>query len=258
MRENIYVLIGLAMIGVFFLVLLMILLQMKSRNKLLFQKRKIAEAEMEHQKALTHTLILSQEAERKRIGMDLHDEVGSALSALRLYIEQVFPDGDIHTVQLKKESKLKIDRIITNVRKTSHNLSPFLKGVYELSDAIEDFIANIHVVSGIAIQTNIDKTGCSFLPESAQLALYRILCELMNNTVKHAKATNITILFNKHIDKLQIIYSDNGIGFSTTGNSTRKGIGMMNIESRINLLNANFMIVSEPNAGFTMQIDIPV
>ncbi len=258
MRDNIYLLIVLVMLGIFLLVFLMILLHVRNQNKLLFQKKKMAETEIEHRKALTNTLIISQEEERKRIGMDLHDEVGTALSALRMYIEQTLPDEHVQINKSKQESKNKIDSIIQQVRKISHNLSPFFKGAYELKDALEDIAGSISITARIKASIDfggIDNFNC--LNEEAQLALYRVICELINNTVKHAGATELKINFRKELSNLKVLYTDNGVGILLT-DINRKGIGLMNIESRLDMMNAIYEIDSQPDSGFRFSIKIPV
>ena len=258
MRENIYLLIVLLMLGVFLVVFMMILLNVKNQNKILSQKRKMPEAEIEHQKALAHTLIISQEAERKRIGMDLHDEVGTALSALRMYIEQIFPEEQEYLLELKKDSKTKIDRIIHNVRRISHNLSPFLKGAYELKDALEDIINGVNASAGLKASIDFGNIAdFNSLSEEAQLALYRVICELINNTIKHSGASELNIVFRRASSLfIELTYNDNGIGLTGLKNND-KGIGMMNIESRMAMMAAVWKIDKQSNAGFRMDIQIP-
>src|SRR5687767_11363040 len=86
--DNIYLLLIIGMFGTVLLVVIFILINIRSKNKLLRQQRKTQEAALQHQKDLLHATINSQEEERKRIGSDLHDEVGSALSTLRMYIQK--------------------------------------------------------------------------------------------------------------------------------------------------------------------------
>lgn len=122
MLDNISYLVVVGMLGVFLLITLMIVLQIRNQNKLLHQQRKLSEAEVTHQKNLLQAVITSQESERQRIGSDLHDEVGSVLSSLRLLIEKnsITEQQD---AAFALQSKQLIDRVITRVRHISHNLS---------------------------------------------------------------------------------------------------------------------------------------
>lgn len=259
MADNIYILVAGAMIGIFFIVFLMIFLQIKTQNRILQQKKTIAESRIQHQNELARILIISQEDERKRIGMNLHDEVGTALSSLRMLLEKM-NDGNekepLHNLTLS--GKRSIDNIINNVRRISHNLSPFTKNAYELADALDDLCEQINSANGLlaAIDYNsIQKFD--FLEEDSQLALYRILSELINNTIKHASATSLRISFLNTGSLLMVNYSDDGIGMVNTGGS-KNGIGMANIESRCNLMKAVFSIRDNKTKGFGIEIKIPV
>jgi len=252
--ESIYILVVIAMLGAFLLVLLTILLQIRTQNKMLAQKRQIAEAELIHQQELIRTFIVSQENERKRIGMDLHDEVGTALSSLRMYMEQLTA---LDASAAKKEAKQKIDTIIQNVRNISHNLSPFIKGAYGFMDALEDLAETLRH-SG-QIDAVIDFNGIEdfdFIGDDHKLALYRILSELINNTLKHAQATALHVEFSRKNGNLQIEYSDNGKGI-TGPQKKQQGIGLMNIESRLRMMNASYSHPATPAGGFSMVLLIP-
>src|SRR5688572_16798827 len=147
MTDNIHLLVIIAMVGAAFLVVSFILIVIYNNNKLLKQKRKMQEAELNHQKDLLYAVIDSQEKERQRIGMDLHDEVGSSLSSLRMimegFIEKVKdkPDAETFCTQSKKI----IDDVITNVRAISHDLSPLGKGTYDFTDALKDLQDRINL-----------------------------------------------------------------------------------------------------------------
>lgn len=250
--ENIYILVVIAMLGSFLLVLLTIVLQIRTQNKVLAQKRQIAEAELTHQQALIRTFIVSQENERKRIGMDLHDEVGTALSSLRMHIEMVADTG------FKKDTKTQIDTIIRSVRNISHNLSPFLKGAYGLLDALEDLVEGLNRTGGINASINFNgMEDFDFLNDDSKLALYRVLSELINNTLKHAAATALSVQFKLGNAQLHISYSDNGKGI-TAPQKKQQGIGLMNIESRVRMMNATCAMPAMPGKGFSMEILIPV
>lgn len=250
--ENIYILVIIAMLGTFLLVLLTILLQVRNQNNMLAQKRQLAEAELTHQRELISTFIVSQENERKRIGMDLHDEVGTALSSLRMQIEQVTD------ATLKQNTKLQIDTIIYSVRNISHNLSPFLKGAYGLMDALEDLIDGLNSTGHIEASITFSGiTDFEFLNEDAKPAIYRVLSELINNTVKHAAASALSVHFERDEAALRISYSDNGKGI-TALQTKQQGIGLMNIESRVRMMNATYTLQAQPGNGFFMEIMIPV
>lgn len=256
MADNPYYLVVVGMLGVFLLIALMIMLQVRNQNKLLHQQRKMSEAEISHQKDLLQSVITSQEAERQRIGSDLHDEVGSVLSSLRLLIEK-----HIHTDSPEdvfgKQSKQLIDRVITNVRQISHNLSPRISGSYGFFDAVHELADTVNQSGTLRLNLNFDESIAETpIPEHAAMALYRVLAEMINNTIKHAKATGIIINVAVNDGKMNIRYSDDGIGLPKEKQPGR-GMGMQNIESRLNMINASWQL-PDMAKGFAMDLSVPL
>lgn len=266
MTDNIFILIILSVIGIALFVGGVILLQMKSRNSLLLKEQQMAAAEIAHQKDLLHAIITSQEAERKRIGTDLHDEVGSVLSSLRILIERhnelnisgtdIASSGkDIFSAQ----SKILIDRVIKSVRQISHDLSPRISGQFGLYDALHE-LCDAVVTSG-AIRVNLDfneeDSPVSLNPGAAVL-IYRLLAELINNTIKHADAKQIDICIRSSGDQMQLEYRDDGIGFMPHHTMIKKGMGLQNIESRLTILQARSEWKTGAGKGFHIVINIPL
>jgi signal transduction histidine kinase len=256
--DNIYLLIIIGMFGSALLVISFILINIRNRNKLLRQKRNAQEAVLQHQKDLLHATINSQEEERKRIGSDLHDEVGSALSTLRMYIQKFThePEAGI-TSEFGIKSRSMIDSIITNTRNISHDLSPITGGAYGLSDALEDFCDQVNEAGRLEITLSIaNENILNQLDLTHALALYRVIRELIKNTVTHAEAKHITIDFRDNDGHLYLIYKDDGKGMEkTTG---QKGMGMNNIESRLGMIGASYEIRTGPGRGFEIAIRVPI
>jgi signal transduction histidine kinase len=256
--DNIYILIILGMVGSFLMVGSFILLYIKNQNKILKQRQQLQFKEIEHQKELLHAIIESQETERKRIGQDLHDDVGTALSSLRLTIEMFKPgseeDNNNKHVKLSKEI---IDKVIRDVRYISHNLSPPALSYYGLAAAIEEkasFINNSGQLTITLINHAEELLKGISLPVS--VALYRVLEELINNTIKHAGATQSLIKVTPANNALSITYSDNGKGMDAS--SIIVGMGMQNIESRLTVINADYVIDTIAGQGFKVDINYPL
>jgi signal transduction histidine kinase len=256
--DNIYILVVLGMVGSFLMVGSFILLFVRNQNKILNQRQQLQAKEIVHQKELLQAIIESQETERKRIGQDLHDDVGTALSSLRLTIEmfepgQVVGSNDKHI----KVSKEIIDNVIKNVRYISHNLSPPTLSYYGLAGAIEEkasFINNSGQLSINIVNDAEDVLAKINLPVA--VALYRVLEELINNTIKHAGATEASIAINCIDNILYINYSDNGKGMSAS--SAKIGMGMQNIESRLTVVNARYKVETAVGSGFSLKITYPL
>jgi signal transduction histidine kinase len=256
MTDNPYFLIVVGMLGIFLLIALMIMLQIRNQNRLLHQQRKMSETEISHQKDLLQAVITSQEAERQRIGSDLHDEVGSVLSSLRLLIEKHI-QAHQQDEGFSKQSKQLIDRVITNVRQISHNLSPRIAGSYGFFDAVHELADTVNQSGTLQLHLNFDESIAETpMQENAAMAMYRVLAELINNTIKHAKASNIFISVTVDSGKMDIAYSDDGIGLPKE-KQTGRGMGMQNIESRLNMINASWHTPGIAK-GFTMQVSVPI
>ena len=242
------------------LVFSVVLIHNRSQNRLLKQREKAREMELQHQKHLLNAVITSQEAERKRIGQDLHDDMGAALSSLRLMIDMYKPvHEDVLKYQAFNENcKGAIDEIIVNVRHIAHHLSPSLLSLRGLTAALNkqlDFIN--HAISTKAVVSNEAEDVLANLDLPTATALYRVLEELLNNTIKHAKATSIQIEFSLSNDVLMISYQDNGIGLPKGVRGTAAGMGLRNIESRLSLINASYEI-AEPARGFQLRMFYPL
>jgi signal transduction histidine kinase len=254
--DNIYLLVIFAMIGSALLVVSFILIIIYNSNKLLKQKRKLQEAEISYQKELLYAIINSQEKERQRIGMDLHDEVGSSLSSLRLMIENFIDKASVlpQASQFCNQSKQVIDAVITNVRNISHNLSPLGKGTYEFIDALEDLKDNVNQSPFIFMSIDNQSKHLASLNDVCALALYRVFSELVNNTIKHSKATEIKLSIMENNHQLVFKYKDNGIGIAKNGSTIKSGIGMKNIESRLQMIESVFTLNQTENKGFEIDI----
>ncbi|SFD26679.1 Histidine kinase-, DNA gyrase B-, and HSP90-like ATPase [Chitinophaga sp. CF118] len=248
--DNIYVLVIIAMTGTFILVISFLLLYVYNHNKILKQKQMLDQTEIAHQKKLMLTIFESQEEERKRIGGDLHDSVGAALSSLRLIIDS---RDDFMLTSFKQDCKNIIDKVITDTRNIAHNLSPPTLSLYGLSEAITE-LADIACKSG-TLEVIIDNQAeelLETLPHSISLGMYRVLEELMTNTLRHSFANTVHITFRATPEHLSIIYADNGIGYNEE--DITKGMGLFNITNRLQIIDATHWISTGRGKGFRINI----
>jgi signal transduction histidine kinase len=236
---------GMLLIAAFFL--LFIYNYQKRTVKQLEEKQLL---ELTHQRDMLHAIIRSQEDERKRIGMNLHDEVGTALSSLRMMIECYDVNADNSLPQCKSV----IDRVLFDMRNISHDLSPIRQGVCDFLDALEELWDSINLGGQLSVNLFISGRDALSLNENNGLALYRVLSELLNNTIKHAKAKNVEIHFSAEREHLRIDYSDDGIGLPPTIEQ-KKGMGIYNIESRLNMIGATYSIDQTATKGIRMHIE---
>ncbi|MEO8960303.1 MAG: histidine kinase [Ginsengibacter sp.] len=248
--------------NIFILIVLIaaVLLQVRNQNKLLQKQKQLAAEEIKHQKDLLESIISSQEIERRRIGNDLHDEVGAILSALRMLIEMQNRQG-VLTMQQEfiNQSKRLIDIVIKKVRQISHNLSPHVIGNFWFYDAMIELSEVVNVTDSLRLTLDFEENEIPpDLDVNISLGLYRVITELVNNTIEHANANLITITFNTLNKIWQITYTDDGIGFNQKTPSTSRGMGFRNIESRLEMIHAKWNMQKEKTSGFACKVLVPL
>ncbi|MBB5644659.1 sensor histidine kinase [Pedobacter cryoconitis] len=253
--DNIFLLIILCTGGIFLLVISFVILFINNQKKLLRNRQQIHEAEMSYQKELMRVVLQSQEEERKRIGQDLHDDVGGSLSNLRMLINRDELPEEQENKAVIANHKLLIDKIIQDVRNISHNLSPPALALFGFTVALEELIDSINDEDNSLITLINDAEAITDqLPYDMALALIRVLQELISNTIKHGDAKRIEVSIFMENGLLVIQYRDEGVGYDPGNQKNRKGMGMQNIESRLNMINATYTMKTAPGSGFSMFI----
>lgn len=260
MNESIYIAIVSSAGGMCIIITGVILLQVRNQRRLLKKQAELSAAALAYQKDLLQAVIHSQEAERERIGNDLHDEVGATLSSLRMLIEKNVDDipGTVHTFSM--QSKAIIDGVIRNVREISHQLSPHVSGPHGFYDSLHQLCDTINASGKLQVSLEPEEiTLPENLAPSTSMAIYRVIAELLNNTIKHARATHVRIHFDRKEDAgvLEIDYQDNGIGLNQPNPNGSNGMGMRNIESRLNMIQARWEMQQRNSRGFELFISIP-
>ncbi|MFT3980864.1 MAG: histidine kinase [Ferruginibacter sp.] len=257
MNESIYIAIISSTAAIGIIITAVILLQVRNQRRLLKKQAELAAAAIAHQKELLQAVIQSQEAERQRIGSDLHDEVGATLSSLRMLIEKN-SDESSRDNTFTHQSKTMIDGVIKNVRTISHQLSPQINGQHGFYDSLLDLCDHINAGGQLKILLELEEgTIPAGWSAGTCMAIYRVIAELLNNTIKHAQAHNATIRFLHSGHQLLISYEDDGIGF-TQQPHTGKGMGLQNIESRLNMIKATWEITGTGKKGFGLTASVPV
>jgi signal transduction histidine kinase len=228
-----------------------------------FSRKKIIEKEIEkknleinHQKELLRSFIVTQESERKRIAQDLHDDISSKLNVVSLNTHL------LKTPNLSEDELLEITNNITdltqkaleNSRRIAHDLLPPVLEKFGLHAGIEELV--VEVTSGKTVKVDYkNNLVFDFEHTDRHLHIFRILQELMNNSIRHGKATEITIKFDALNGKQTCFYSDNGFGFNSNDKNNQKGLGMKNIESRVSFLNGEINFQSTVNKGIKVQFN---
>ena len=226
------------------------------QKRILLKQQEIHEVDIQHKKELISTNIQSAETERIRIAKDIHDEIGSIFSTLSLTINQI-DKNDLNTSSIQSAKKL-VQTGINSVRRISHAIVPFELELLGLQETLENYYETIESASGI--KTEIVFTGDDkLLTPDITLNIYRILQELISNSLKYSSAkkinTSINLTLNDNL--MTMSYSDDGIGINLSDKKNHKGIGFKNIESRVIFLNGDFEINTSYKNGFKCTILIP-
>ena len=149
-----------------------------------------------------------------------------------------------------------MDNAIADMSRISHNISPHILENYGLTVALENFLSELKISDNLKFDLNFEKFNRFDLKK--ELTIYRTISELINNTIKHAQATRITINIFILNNMLNLVYEDNGIGFSVDEKTAAKqGMGLKNIESRIHSLEGIVVIDSQQSKGMKATITIP-
>lgn len=247
-NDNFYFLIFLGTAGVVLLTTVSILLVIVHRNRTLNQQKQMQQAALEHQKALVQSIVQSQEKERSHIGAELHDNIVNSIMLLNLLIEK----QDKHAALQLSE------KIATGIRSLSHGLSPATLRLFGLQEVLKELAEQLEEANHLTVHLQTDDVLSSVaIPYETTLHLYRIIQELVTNTLKYADAGIICISLTVIDNTLRLCYSDNGKGFEYN-NSRLRGNGMYNIESRLQVLQATCQFFSAPGKGVQMEINLPL
>lgn len=221
------------------------------------QSEKVEQLKKEQQVMALKSMMDGEEKERSRMARDLHDGLGGLLSSAKLHFSNIQTENtDLKQSEDFRKALELLDNTSSEARKIAHNLMPEALVKFGLLDALRDFCNNISESNSLVIDFQSYKLK-KRLPESMEIMVYRIVQELMNNIVKHAKATDAIVQLMQNEQILFLTVEDNGIGFDN--NKVEKdGAGMGNIKSRVDFLNGTFEIDSKQNEGTAININIPI
>jgi len=211
----------------------------------------------QHDKEILNTIIETQEVERRKFAEDLHDELGPFLSGIKLYIKELAYNNDDQEKRLSMIEYLSdfVNSAVEKTRSISNDLMPNVLTSYGIKAALKSFCYRIEKVSSLKINLNI--TIDSLDDKRKELALYRIMIELINNTMKHAEAQNIKIDLLYEGQLLTCRYADDGKGFDfKQALDKHTGIGLRSVIGRLSSIDGKYNFKSEPQQGFQFEIFI--
>lgn len=207
------------------------------------------------EKKLAKEIIHLREEERLKLGQELHDSVNPLLSVVKIYLSFI----DVSTeknIDSKTQAASALLSAIENIRSISSALVVSKKTNYNLTLLINDLVENINHTGILKISFKLtSKKEIKNISPEIKIALYRIIQEQLNNTLKHSEAKNAKIRLSCTNGFIRLIIKDDGVGYDTAKQA--KGIGLINITERVNLYNGKMQITSAPGKGCCLDIVLP-
>lgn len=250
------------LIGIVFLIILSLLSyrNLHQRHHILKQneilnKQRIQELEKEHQLVAMQSVLKGQEEERSRLAKDLHDGVGGLLSGVKLNLLTM--KGNVFLTEENAQSMnnviVQLDQSIAELRRVSHNMMPESLIKYGLKEALENYCDNLNLSGKIKVQLQaygMEKR----MEQNTEIVLYRIVQELLNNTIRHAEAKNVLIQLSQADDTFNLTVEDDGKGFDISKGAQKGGAGLANIKARAEYLDASVDFRSITGEGTSVSV----
>ncbi|MCB2221684.1 MAG: sensor histidine kinase [Bacteroidetes bacterium] len=236
------------------LISIVILLSLIFIKRIFNIQKQIEELRKQNETRVLSAILKTEEKERQNFAKELHDGLGPLLSAVKMTISAIGRDKD--NTKFAGNAEKQIDESITTLREISNKLSPHVLNNFGLLKAVKSFIKNLAIIDNPVIHLNSNLENKRFA-YNIEVVLYRVVCELISNSIKYANANNLYIDLITNEKTISLKFMDDGEGFDTSLlDREHKGLGYANIHSRIRSLNGSIHIFSAPNEGVTVNIQI--
>jgi signal transduction histidine kinase len=251
-----YLLIG----GAITLFIISLLSYRNYKQKQKIQQQRIADLETQQQLTATEAVLKGEEQERTRLAKDLHDGLGGMLSGIKYSFNTM--KGNLvmtpENAQAFERSMDMLDSSIKEMRRVAHNMMPEALVKFGLDTALKDFCADINNSGALKISYQSIGLENIVLEQTTAITIYRIVQELINNTMKHAVAKTAIVQVTKTNNQLAVTVEDDGKGFDTSILRQSKGIGWSNIQNRVEFLKGNLDVQSEKEKGTSVHIEMNI
>ncbi|MCC8087752.1 MAG: histidine kinase [Rikenellaceae bacterium] len=211
-----------------------------------------------YEKRILNAIIQTEEKERQRFSKEIHDGIGPLLSSAKMSVSM------LAKLNSQTEHKAVIDNISTvieesikSAKEISNNLNPHILMNFGLIRALDNFIKKISVSHTVKINFDTNLRNIR-LDQDLEVILYRVACEMINNSLKHADASVINLNIEKNGDIVSILFEDNGRGFipEEVIDVAGGGMGLSNIVSRIGSVKGIVDIISAPGSGTKITVNV--
>ncbi|MGC8802561.1 MAG: sensor histidine kinase [Bacteroidales bacterium] len=223
--------------------------------------KKAEKQRQEADKKVLNAVIQAEEKERRRLAKDLHDGMGPLLSSAKMAISSLKQqENNEEKRKIIENTDYVISEAIRSLKEISNNLSPHVLDNFGLASAIKSFASKVASMQQINIHFESNMYDVRF-DYNREVILYRVACELINNTLKHAQASNIHIQLSRYNKIINLSYADDGKGFNVNEilhKTPAEGMGLHNILNRLKSIKAIVNIDSEKGKGFRIIIIVNV
>ncbi|MFT3980737.1 MAG: sensor histidine kinase [Ferruginibacter sp.] len=250
-----YVLAG----GAVAVLLISLLFYRNYRHKQKLQQQRITELETQQQLTATEAVLKGEEQERTRLAKDLHDGLGGMLSSVKYSLNTM--KGNLimtpENAQAFERSIDMLDSSIKEMRRVAHNMMPEALVKFGLDTALKDFCNDVNQ-SGV-LKVHYESIGMedASIGQTTAITIYRIVQELLNNSIKHAVAKNAIVQLSRVNNSLSVTVEDDGKGFDTSILQSVRGIGWSNIKNRVEFLKGKMDVNSRTGEGTSVLIELP-
>lgn len=223
-------------------------------EKVVLQKKLDSEREI-RSRYITAAAIRGQESERSKVSRELHDNVNQVLTTVKLFLELCI-DQKVDALSILPKCVEYLNSTITEIRSLSRQLSAPSLGSMNFRETLSDLAESFRSAGQLQVQLTFDTFSFREMENELHLTLYRIAQEQLTNVVKYAQATGVEIQVTEIDTVLHFTIQDDGVGFDVA--QKRKGIGITNMQSRVEILNGQFQVLSQPGKGTRLEVEIPV
>jgi signal transduction histidine kinase len=227
------------------------------RQKQALQQQQIVQLQNEKQLMATEAVLEGEERERARLAKDLHDGLGGMLSGLKYNLNNM-KGNQIMTVENQaafERSLEMLDKSIREMRRVAHNMMPEALLRFGLDAALRDFCNDITLSHALSVNYQSLGMQDTAIDQTRAITIYRIVQELINNTIRHAGARSAIVQLSRDGEHISLTVEDDGNGFDTAVTHASTGIGWSNIRSRVAFLNGK-LDVSSDSAGTSVHIEL--
>ena len=225
------------------------------------QEARIAALQQERQLLATEAMLKGQEEERGRLARDLHDGLGGMLSTVKLYLGSA--RGNLvltpESARLFSRSIEHLDSSIQEMRRVARDLMPEALLTFGLPAAVRDLCETLqHGQPPLRVQCEVfglEEPPAERLPQRTELVVYRLVQELLNNVLKHARAGQVIVQLTRHEQQVQVVVEDDGCGFDLAARPLAAGVGLRSIQARVDYLGGTLDLHSRPGQGTAVTIE---